>query len=361
MRKNINRIQYIALIVIGFIIIGATSALSGEIVAEQFREAAYYLDLILTYIAIIFVISGIMIKAVMDFKEENAEYKEGEADIKKFADTTYRPLAFGKFCRKVNRVRKINQFKFNVQKALSNMDYPSWWRRLLKIRKVTEGSKIWDQPFTDDMSLEEQKELALQKEKDPYCQKKRELLAQLDPDWIEKHIDNLDVKYDRINGSIILSGYYNKASNETPNDFIVKYKNAKIAKDRGPLLLIGFGIAAFGGAIAAQFTFDGTWVLNTLTKALILLYQMFLTVRYAADYNDRVTLHDIRFRRGNVKEYENWVKHEASEKELRRKEEEEIKRIKALAAQEEAKKILEKEEETDGTKEERVGDLAPSN
>lgn len=356
MKKNVNRIQYIALITLGFIIIGATSALSGEVVAERFRDAAYYLDLILTYIAIIFVISGIMIKAVMDYKEESEEYKKGEDDIKHFADHTYRPLAFSKFCGKVNRVRKKNQFKFNIQREIVMMDYPAWWRRLLRLRKVSEGSLLWERTVTDAMTDEEKKELLLAKEKDPYCQKKRELLAKLDPDWIETNIDNLEIKYDRINGAVILSGYYNKTSNETPNDFIVKYKSAKIAKDRGPLLMIGFGIAAFAGAVYAQFTFDGTWALNTLTKSLILVYQMFLTVRYAADYNDRVTLHDIRFRRGNVKEYENWVKTQASEKELREKEQQEIAKVKAATKEKEETEVVD-----NGTKEQRIGELAPSN
>lgn len=357
MRKNINRIQYIALIILGFMIIGATSALSGEIVRERFYDAAYYLDLVLTYLAIIFVISGIMIKAVMDFKEDNEEYKKGEEDIKKFADSTYRPLAFSKFCGQVNRVRKINQFKFNIQRELTLMDYPSWWRRLFKIKKVSEGAKLWERTFTEDMTDKEKSELLLAKEQSSYCQRRRELLSKLDESWIKKNIDNMDIKYDRINGSVILSGYYNKGSNETPNDFIIKNKSAKIAKDRGPLLLIGFGIAALAGSIYAQFTFDSTFFLNTLTKSLILVYQMFLTVRYAQDYNDRVTLHDIRFRKGNVKEYENWVKNEVTEAELRKKEQQELAAIKVLQQKEaEKEEVIE-----DGTKEKRIGNLAPSN
>ena len=350
MKKSINKIQYIALIVLGFVIIGATSALSGDIAYGRLRDAAYYVDLTLTYLAIILVISGIMIKAVMDYKAESEEYQQGEADIKRFADHTYRPLAFSKFCAKVNRVRKINQFKFNIQREIVLMDYPSWWRRLLKLmgmnwgKKTSEGAKLWERTFTESMTDDEKAALLLLKDQDPYCQKKRELLSKLDPEWIQDNIDNIEIKYDRINGSIILSGYYNKAENETPNDFIVKYKSAKVAKDRGPLLMIGFGIAAFAGALAAQFTFDGSWALTTLTKSLILLYQMLLTVRYAADYNERVTLHDIRFRRGNVKEYENWVKAEASEKELRQREELELKKIKAIAA-EKAKEVETKEVE----------------
>lgn len=343
----ISRIQYYLLITLGFVIIGATSALSGGIEYGNFDSAAYYVDLVLTYLAIISVISGIMIKKVMDFKEKDEEYLEGEVYLKEFSENSYRPMAFKKFTNIVNRKRKINQHKFNVQKAITKMDYPSWWRRLFHVKKVTEGMKLWETPLLESMDEEEQKELVLKKERDPYCMKRKELEGQLDPKWIEEHIDTLNVDYDRINASIILSGYYNKKDNQSPNDFITKNKSRKVVRDRGPLLLLGFGITAFVGSLAAQFALDGDMVLNTMTKSLVLLYQMVLTARYANDYNEMVTRHDLRFRKSTGKEFETWVQGQVSEAEMRRKEEEKLKSLR----ENKKKETIEKEEaEENGNK-----------
>lgn len=351
--KNFMKIQYYVLIFLGFVIIGVSSAISGQVETGRWWTAGYYIDLISTYLAILFIISGVLLKAVMDFMERNKEYQEGTEDISKFAKETYRPLLFDKFSTVVNRRRKINQHKHNTLIELRDLDRLPIWVRLFdkqEVELLKKSQKLYATVITEDMSDEEIKQLAQAKATDEYCVKKDEIIKKLEPSWIEKNIDGLDISYDRINAAIILSGYYSKEENTSANDFITKDAKRRVVRDRGPLLLLSFGFSAFVGTIAIQLIFDASAFVSSLVKSIVLVYQMYLTHRYSLRFNEVVTLHDMRFRRGTVKEYENWVKGQVSEEQLKKEQQERLN-----------KALKEKEEvEQDGIEEEHPGLVTPS-
>ena len=294
------RLQYIFLYAIGFIIIGITSLIEGDMKRGNLRDMSYHLDNLLTYTAIVCIIAATMIWLVTSFKEEDPQYKTAETKIKHFAENTYRPSIFTRFSDEINRVRKIRQHKSNTQKALSDLERKYYTRDDVHV--------TW-RKWKDDQLSEAEKKLAEQEAlKCPYCLQREELVNQLDEKWIEDNIDRHYVKYDRIDSSIILTGHYNKAKNDTPNDFITKHKSYKIVTARAPLLLLSFGIITFAGSLALSIAFNATAIVTIVTKTFVLLYQVFLTYRYAMRYNEEVTLYDAVFRASITVEYKAWLR-----------------------------------------------------
>ena len=51
-------------------------------------------------------------------------------------------------------------------------------------------------------------------------------------------------------------------------------------------------------------------LLSIFVKCITLLFQAFTTIRYANEWNQTVTLKDIRFRRGIISEYNIWLTQE---------------------------------------------------
>ena len=66
-------------------------------------------------------------------------------------------------------------------------------------------------------------------------------------------------------------------------------------------------MTCFASSIIVSFTFNASTIISVLVKSITLLFQAFTTIRYANEWNETVTLKDIRFRKGLIIEYETWV------------------------------------------------------
>ena len=77
-----------------------------------------------------------------------------------------------------------------------------------------------------------------------------------------------------------------------------------------PRLLFGFAMTCFASSIVINFAVNVSMILPIFIKAVTLLFQAFMTIRYANEWNESVTLKDIRFRRGIITEYNSWIKQE---------------------------------------------------
>ena len=69
-------------------------------------------------------------------------------------------------------------------------------------------------------------------------------------------------------------------------------------------------MTCFATSIVVSLNFNTARILPILIKLITLLFQAFMTIRYANEWNETVTIKDMRFRRGIVKEYDNWTKQE---------------------------------------------------
>ena len=286
--KWYRKIVYIAIYAIGFILIGATSLISSDLGWKGFRDWSFYVDTGLTYAAIVCIIIATLLKIIDDFKRNDPEYKEAEKEIKDFATNRYVPSIFSKYADHVNYKRKLKQYVHNIKRKIYDLE-----------------SKASDEDIAIWVSTDKEKQKT-----NNYCIKRTILEKQLTDDYIKKNINTTRVVYDKISASVTLGGYYEKDENKYVNEFITKHKSVKAARENLPRLLFGFAMTCFATSIVVSLNFNTARILPILIKLITLLFQAFMTIRYANEWNETVTIKDMRFRRGIVKEYDNWTKQE---------------------------------------------------
>ena len=293
-----RKVQYILIYVVGFILIGATSLISGDIGWSGFKDWKFYTDTGLTYMAIICIIVATLFKIIDDFKTKDQEYLEADKTIKDFATKTYIPSIFSKYCDHTNKKRKLKQYVHNIKHKIY----------LLEKDATEEDLQAWVNGTKE------------QKENNEYCQKRSLLEKQLTDDYIKKNIETTKVEYDKISAAIALGGYYSKEENRYANEFITKKKGVKMLREQAPHLLFGFAMTCFASSIIINFAFDSAALLPILVKCMTLLFQAIVTIRYANEWNQCVTLKDIRFRKGVITEYNNWIKQEYAKQQKEKQE-----------------------------------------
>ena len=121
--RFIDKLQYITLFFLSFIIIGAASVITGDIGLNLFKEPSFYLNQLLTYAAIMCVTFAVLYAYLDKFKETDEEYLANMTYIKDFALSKNNvPSILSRFLEKTNRHRKIKQFEHNIKKALFKLD-----------------------------------------------------------------------------------------------------------------------------------------------------------------------------------------------------------------------------------------------
>lgn len=290
MNKIYSKAQFYILYAVSFLLIGTASLIDKEsgINFIALRSWSWYVEHLMTIFAVVTTVMATVYMVVDKFKEENAEYKLHDEEIKKFATTDYVPSYFSKYSQYTNRQRKKLQFEFDTKKELFALE-----------RKVKDEDLIaWN-------SNDSAKRAA-----NPYCVRRLYLEERIKPEWIEKNIDNVACVYDVVTAGVILGGVYSKDSEVSPNDFITKYTETKVARDKAPSLLVSLAISSMVGSIAINLIFNDTTVINILIKIFVLLYNTYSAFSYANDWTQKITLKDIRFRRAVIFEYRTWLTQE---------------------------------------------------
>jgi hypothetical protein len=134
----------------------------------------------------------------------------------------------------------------------------------------------------------------------------------LEQSWIEKNLTSINVPYDKITSSLVLGGYYSSSENNSPNEYVTKFTETKIVKDKAPVLIIGIAISSMASSIVVTLLFDDAALLSVITKLFVLLFQVYNSIKYANDWNVRITLKDIRFRKAVTQEFKVWLKQQAA-------------------------------------------------
>jgi len=303
MNSILFKIQYISLFVASLFIIGLASALRGSSINQNsFKDPAYYIDLALTYTAIILVITATMMQQVDNKKNNSEEYKDAENTIAAFAKEKYVPSRFNKYALVANRSRKKNQMLKNLRFSLHKLEKRMNSKTLHTWSFGTEAEKKKNRLCRKKAILEE--ELTRLTTCDIHSTDLN--IVRYTAKTIE-YLDNKNILYDRITANVVFGGYFSKEENEQANDFITKDKAFTVVKDRGPSILLGFAIAALTGSFGLTLIFNDQALVGIVTKIIILLGQGLYTVRYSTKYFETTILKDMRWRRGVVKECEAWL------------------------------------------------------
>ena len=152
-----------------------------------------------------------------------------------------------------------------------------------------------------------------QKAKSKYCRKRKMYEEQLDDKLIDETIDTTPVKYDRITIGTLLTEYYTDDEDAGPNEFIEKHENAQIVRYRVPKLFFSFGFTfLLSSIIFDAIVFNSAGLMALTIKIFTLLFNMWSSTMYAKKHANKITLHDARFRKGVLMEYDKWLHQEAN-------------------------------------------------
>lgn len=303
--KIIERLQIVLLFLISFLIVGGASLFTADMGWELLKEGYFYLNQLITDVAIICVTFGSVYLYLDWFKENNEEYKDCIQYINNFASgETNIPSILLRFLAGFNRKRKIAQYKYLIGLKLSKLDYivfNFWLFKIKKLRYSEEEMHIWNKGTEE------------QKAKSKYCRKRKMYEEQLDDKLIDETIDTTPVKYDRITIGTLLSEYYTDDEEAGPNEFIEKHENAQIVKYRMPKLFFSFGFTfLLSSIIFDAIIFNSSGLMSLTIKIFTLLFNMWSSTMYAKKHANKITLHDARFRKGVLMEYDKWLHQEAN-------------------------------------------------
>lgn len=303
--KIIERLQIVLLFLISFFIVGGASLFTANMGWELLKDGYFYLNQLITDVAIICVTFGSVYLYLDWFKENNKEYKDCIQYINNFASgETNIPSILLRFLESFNRKRKIAQYKYQIGLKLSKLDYVVlnfWLFKIKKLRYPEEEMHIWNKGTEE------------QKAKSKYCRKRKMYEEQLDDKLINEIIDTIPVKYDRVTIGTLLSDYYTDTEEISPNEFIEKHENAQIVKYRIPKLFFSFGFTfLLSSVIFETIVFNSAGLMALTVKIFTLLFNMWSSTMYAKKHANRITLHDVRFRKGVLMEYEKWINQEAA-------------------------------------------------
>jgi len=292
MIKFYKRTQYFILYAISLVLIGVTSLIDKDsgINFENLKNFTWYVDQIITSFAIITTVMATVYMIVDNYKNNDPEYLKLENDIKEFADKEYVPTLFSRFLEFINPKRKRLQHEHNVKKKLYLID-----------KKATdEDFFIWTEG-TDK-----------QKKRNRYCKQRAKYELRLTDAWMERNLKFINVPYDKLTSALVLGGYYSKEENDSPNEFVTKNTETKIIRDKFPVLILGIALTSIASSIVVTLLFDDAALLSVITKFFVLLFQVYNSIKYANDWNVRITLKDIRFRKAVTQEFKVWLKQQAT-------------------------------------------------
>jgi hypothetical protein len=292
MIKFYRRTQYIILYIISLALIGVTSLIDKDsgINFGNLQSFTWYVDQTITSFAIITTVMATVYMINDNFITTNNEYIKLETDIKDFADKEYVPTLFARFLEFINLKRKKSQHEHDIKHKLYLLD-----------KKVRDKDLFLWNNGTDK-----------QKKKNYYCRKRLKYELRLTDKWIHDNLNSINVPFDRITSSLILGGYYSKDENLSPNEFVTKNTDTKILKDKFPSLLLGIAITSIASSIIVTILFDESALLSVVTKLFVLLFQVYNSIKYANDWNVRIILKDIRFRKSVTQEFKVWLKQQAA-------------------------------------------------
>lgn len=300
--KIINKLQYIFLFFLSFIIVGAAAVITGDVGFNIFKEASFYINQLLTDAAILCVTFATLYAYLDKFKETDVEYLSNIDYIRTFATGKNNiPSILSRFLETINKKRKIKQFEHNLKRKLYFLENKRKFKWFGPKTYTEKDYYIWNHG-----TLEE-------KQTNVYCKKRMFIEEQLTKEFIEKNIDIKYVKYDKITSEIILGGFYRDEDNNNPNDFITKHPESKVAKHKIPQLLFSFAMMFFlSSFVFGEILINTNTIINFCIKVLVLVWNSYTSLRFAKDFSQCVTLKDTRFRKGIILEYEKWLIQEAN-------------------------------------------------
>lgn len=255
---------------------------------------------IASYVALISYTSATLMYCVNKFMDKDEGFVSLNMNIKECSLKVFSPELFLEFCNIKNRKRKIRAYKYRITKQFNKLekhqtdaDIMSWAQLRIDLK---------ENPDTVPTNI--------------YCQKRLDLEKKLTDEYIEEHINNTQVSYDKITYSVIFGGVDSSSrSTDDTEAYVTKSKALKVTSDRAPSTIFTFAITFTITTLTVDaimlnglhWTAWLTFAIKMIVKIGTMINTVCSTYRYSRTYNQQVTLKDAVFRWGICNEYINWL------------------------------------------------------
>lgn len=308
--KITEKLQFFALILLSLVLIAGVDLITAQVGWSMITDPYFYISNIITDVALLLITFG-TVYLCLDFMKESVQtYIDAKKRIDDFAISRENiPSVLSRFLEKLNRQRKIKQYEYGILLKIHKLENRRKWYAYIPVVKwfvrnpnyfTEEEMHLWN------FGTEEEKQ------KSPYCRKRKMYEEQLNKELIEKTIDSKFVKYDKVTTATLLNEYYDKGEMAQVNDFITKDETGQIARYRVPLLILSFGFTFIMTSLVLD-SVNMNWLalITIASKLLSIVWNMFTSYRYAKKHFNNITLHDVLFRKSIIEEYYKWLQQEA--------------------------------------------------
>ena len=148
------------------------------------------------------------------------------------------------------------------------------------------------------------------KKKNKYCKKRKKLLEKTTPEWLDKNLPFIDLKYNQVTESAVMTGFDSKNTEYTPIN-----ENRKQLTDLLPNLMIGTLFTMLFATLIWDLTEPtiGT-IIFVIFKIGIIIYRQQSGKNYGLQYVEKVEIPQLHDRKSFLKKYLGWRKNRQQNK-----------------------------------------------
>jgi ABC-type multidrug transport system fused ATPase/permease subunit len=278
---TIKTVTTVTLYLLSLMLIGIINLIDGQFTPDRLLEPDYWFNTIITNVATLLVLIN-TINLFLDKYRNNDEVTTLEQTVK---TGVYKDIKgdFDDFIRETNKQRKINAFKEKIMDQINQVEGKA-------------SSKDLEIIDSDKQEL---------KAKNKVWIKLNRLKKFLDPEYIDRNILFLNVKYNRLTRRIITNNVSVKN-----DEFVFTNKPLKMISDILPNYMFTFSIILFFTAFVINVNDKVTLavIMDMVVKLMALIMNFINGISYAKNYTETVVITELQFRLDTIEQYKEWQK-----------------------------------------------------
>jgi hypothetical protein len=271
----------VLLYLLSLLLIGIINLIDGQFTPDRLMEPDYWFNTIITNVATLLVLIN-TINLFLDKYRNNDEVNILEQTVK---TGVYKDIKgdFDEFIKQTNKQRKISAFKEKIME---------------QINKIEGKASPKDLEIIDSNNQE-------LKSKNKVWIKLNRLKKFLDPEYIDRNILFLNVKYNRLTRRLITNNVSVKN-----DEFMFTNKAVKMFSDIMPNYLLSFSLILFFTAFIVDVNDKVTLavIMDMVVKLMALIINFINGVSYAKNYTETVVISELQFRLDVLEQYKEWQK-----------------------------------------------------
>lgn len=278
-KPNMSKIPWdfwglVILYLIALMVSGLNEFVSAGFDVDVLFTGEWWFDVFRTITTNLIVLFGTLAYFLKKAWEEDDTITSRQKEVQKLVDAHLDPITFDPFLPKFNRKRKIEAYKRAMSNKLDKLE-----RKYYKKQASLELWNEWEEAPRKTRELKERFE------NDKYCQEKQLILSQMTSQFIEKHIDKMELDYRPVQKTFVANGYVSKQMSRY-DDYAVESGSRKMIRDLSPRIFLMVGWLVALNSVAINALQQETRIIG-LIVFLFTMLPLIIQIFVAQDYTDK--------------------------------------------------------------------------